>query len=117
MLLMPDNSNLDWNWWMEEVLSLAQTDRIAAMAMATYLLPKTEALYGAVSKETMIICHQLGILAMLTEKYNEAESYLLKAMELRESLSEFDVNELSDIAKHLTLLYEAKARTVNEKMI
>ncbi len=108
--MKPENADLKWKQQLEEVVSLAQTDQFAAAVMAEEMLPSTESTYGAASKESMTLHHQLGILTMLLERYDEAEEHFLKAMETAESLPDAAIVEFADIARHLTLLYEAKAR-------
>ena len=114
MLPKDNDSELDWSHRLDEVLSLAQTDQFAAMAMAKSMLPAVEAEYGVVSKETMALYHQLGLLAMLLESYDEAELFLLKTMELGELLPDIAISGLADVTRHLTLLYEAKSRLLEK---
>lgn len=109
MLNIP-KPNSEWEKQIEEIISLAYTDQTAAMELATSLLPEAEAKYGRESKETMSIHHQLGILCMLLGQYDTSEEHFLAAMAIAEQFEEARMPELAEIAKHLTLLYEAVAR-------
>ena len=100
----------DWQTQIDELIELTYKDEKAAMQKASDLTLIAEETYGKASREYMSLVHRLGIMRMLTADYEQAESCFLEAMAAADGSEDIKPEELADIAKHLTMLYEAKAR-------
>ena len=104
----------DWQAQIDELVELTYKDEKAARQKAEGLLSMAEEKYGKESREYMSLVHRLGIMHMLESDYERAEACFLEAMAAADGSLDIKPEELADIAKHLTMLYEAKARNAEK---
>ncbi len=97
-----------WNAKVEELVNLVYIDEKLADDMATCMLQEASELFGAASAEVMKLKYHIGIIKMLLNLYDEAESFMLSSMQLAEALG--DMEQYALAVKYLSVLYEAKRR-------
>jgi len=105
---MTDKYSADWEKQIDELIETAHTDQQAAKDMAIRMLSFAESEFGSDSKRVIQLYHQLGIITMLMNHFDESESYFLTAMEKASNCTFIETSQISDITKHLAMLYEHK---------
>ena len=112
--LKPKTDDNKWQEMNKEVLRLtAEKDLDKALCSAGELFEYTKKSYGSKHKNTVIALNNLGIINMVREDFDEAESYLLSALQVSEKVSGRSSKEVSMINMNLAKLYAAKANKIS----
>lgn len=107
-------AKLDDSKWEElnrRVISLTKARETGqALKVAKDLLAITRKSYGKKHRCTVVTLGNLGMIYLLQEDLDKAESYYLQALELCETVIGKHSPEYSAITTNLSRVYEAKAR-------
>jgi hypothetical protein len=112
--LKPKTDDNKWREMNQEVLRLTTERKMdEALRSAGELFEYTKRSYGKKHKNTVIALNNLGIINMAREDFDEAESYLLSALEVSEKVSGRLSKEVSMINMNLAKLYAAKSNKIS----
>jgi hypothetical protein len=112
--LKPKTDDNKWQEMNKEVFRLtAEKSLDEALSSAGELFEYTKKSYGKKHKNTVIALNNLGIINMVREDFDEAESYLLSALQVSETVSGRSSKEVSMINMNLAKLYAAKANKIS----
>ncbi len=112
--LKPKTDENKWQEMNKEVFRLtAEGNPDEALRSAGELFEYTKKSYGKKHKNMLIALNNLGIINMVREDFDEAESYLLSALQVSEKVSGRFSKEVSMINMNLAELYAAKAKKIS----
>lgn len=112
--LKPKTDDNKWREMNQEVIRFTAEKKMdEALHSAADLFEYTKKSYGKKHKNTVIALNNMGIINMAREDFDEAESYLLSALEVSEKVSGRFSKEVSMINMNLAKLYAAKAKKIS----
>jgi hypothetical protein len=110
-----DEKNGKWqelNGDVEKLIKEKKFDDALSFALELYDYAKKH--YGKKHKKTLIAMNNLGIVNILRKDFDNAEAYLLLALETSEKISGKYCKEASMISLNLSRLYSARALMKDE---
>ncbi|HEX2923674.1 MAG TPA: tetratricopeptide repeat protein [Chloroflexota bacterium] len=100
-----------WGEMNLEVARLTREKRLdEALELAQQLLKCARKSFGKRDKRTAVVLNNLGIINLLKEDFDEAEAYLLLALQVTEKVSGKHDRNVSAIDRNLARLHSARAR-------
>jgi tetratricopeptide (TPR) repeat protein len=104
-----------WEEKNREVLRLTRENRTdEALHAGKNLLEYSKKVYGKRHENTATALNNLGTICTLCEEFDEAESYLLAALQIGERVSGKISKDVLVVNMNLAKLYTAKARKIND---
>ena len=104
-----------WEDINREVARLTKEKKVnEALNFAQELFDYTKKYYGKKHKKTIVALNNLGIINILRKDFDEAEAYLLLALQLSEKMSGKHTEQTSMINMNLSKLYSARAIVIND---
>jgi Flp pilus assembly protein TadD len=106
-----------WEELNREVMRLTrENDLAAALAQGQELFRQSRAGYGKKHVNTVTALNNLGIIHTLRHDFEEAESFLLEALQISERVCGKISGEVAIVNKNLARLYTIKAQVINEAL-
>jgi ABC-type transporter Mla subunit MlaD len=106
-----------WNDLNREVMTLTREERMDdALARGKRLLTFTRREFGKNHVNLVTALNNLGIIHTLLRELDEAESYLLSALQAAERISGKISSEVAVVNMNLARLYTMKATMINETL-
>lgn len=110
-------SDEQWNELNEEVMRLTREGKLdQAAARGKELFAAAQKGYGKKHPNTATALNNLGIVHTLRCEFDEAESYLLAALQVSEQASGAISSEVAVVNINLARLYSMKAKNIEEKL-
>ena len=103
-----------WERMNQEVLKLSGENRNEALAAGAALLEYSRKGFGKRHPKTATALNNLGIICTLLERFDDAESYLLAALQISEQTNGAISKETLVLNMNLAKLYSAKAARINQ---
>ena len=103
-----------WEQKNQEVLRLSAVNVKEAFGAGVSLLEFSRKGFGKRDYRTVTALNNLGIICTLLERFDDAESYLLAALQISEQTSGAFTKETLVLNMNLARLYTAKATKINE---
>ena len=105
----------EWEALNREVVQLTRDNSMdQALASAEKLFGLSRKAFGRRHNHTVTALNNLGIIHTLRREFDEAESYLLAALQMSEKASGPHSQEVAVVNMNLAKLYMAKVRMINE---
>lgn len=109
---------IDDEKWIEmnrEVTRLTQEKKFdEALVLGQEIYDYTKKYYGKRDKRTVIVLNNLGIINLLKKDFDQAEAYLLLALQVTEKVSGKYGQHASMINTNLAELHSARAKMIHE---
>lgn len=106
-----------WAELNREVMGLTKGNSLAeALAKGLELFRQSKRGYGTRHVNTVTALNNLGIIHTLRHDFEEAESFLLEALQISERVCGKISGEVAIVNKNLARLYTIKAQVINEAL-
>jgi tetratricopeptide (TPR) repeat protein len=108
-----DSDEGEWETMNLEVIGQTRNRRYGeALHLALELADYTRRNFGRRSPQMVTALNNVGLIYVFLEKYEEAESHLLAALQLCEEVHGKHNEEAAAVNRNLALLYQAKTRKI-----
>jgi hypothetical protein len=115
MWLKKNKDDNNWGQMNKEVARLTQEKKWdEALNLAREMYKYTRDCYGKKDKKTIAALNNIGIVNLLRKDFDEAEAYLLLALQLSEKVSGKYSQHTSMINMNLAKLHSSRARMIQE---
>lgn len=103
-----------WEEMNREVMTLSRANPKEAFAAGLSLLEYSRKGFGKKDQKTVTALNNLGTICTLLERFDDAESYLLAALQMSEKINGMLSKETLVLNMNLARLYTAKASKIND---
>ncbi len=105
----------DWHDLNSKVINMTRENRLVdALVSAKELFALSKTNYGKKHVNMATALNNLGIIHSLRKEFDEAESYLLAALQISERVSGKVSKEVATVNMNLARLYTMKSKAINE---